>query len=358
MQGLKAAQVLRVFQKKDEGNAKRGLPISRARVLFIVFAVAVSGLLAHGQEPPSAPGADSPVGEGSTSTKGVFRDLVLPTEKRPLVPLTEQDTLFKKKSPFYFSFFNWTTVNVQDYREGDGQFSSYNFVSIDYRLNYDSKISFRPVFFLSSSGKNFFGKMVEEDLSMGDAYFQYFHYNLALLPGGVGLIGALRLYVPLSENSKKNKMFTRTQLRLLFTKPLARGWELAYHIYPSYYFYAQRGTTNYFGGAKGNKQGEVEHFFELNERLTPRFGLSQRVGITHDWKYDVPSQNVKAKRDEYLNLSLMASYSLGLANFRVGVINDIKLREFNTPSSRAYKKPFALFREEEMQYSLMTYMRF
>ena len=206
------------------------------KVSLAVITIFLGGLLAQAQEPVSAPGAETSVGEVTTDVQGSFQDLALPTERRPLVPLTEQDKQSNKRSPFNFSFFNWTTVNSQDYRNGDGQFSSYNFVSVDYRLNYDSKISFRPVFFLSSSGKDFFGEDVEEDLSMGDAYFQYFHYNLALLPGDVGLIGAMRLYVPLSENSKRNKMLTRTQVRLLFTKPLARGLELAYHIYPSYYF--------------------------------------------------------------------------------------------------------------------------
>lgn len=326
------------------------------RVLLTVATTIGLGWSAIGQEPVTAPGSES-AGQISTDADGEFVDPALPVERKPLVPLTEQDKQSNRRSPFSFGYFNWTTVNAKDYREGDGQFSSYNFVSIDYRLNYDSKVSFRPVFFLSSAGKDFFGEDVDSELAMGDAYFQYFHYNLALLPGDIGLIGALRLYVPLSDNSKDNKMLTRVQARLLFTRPLGRGIELAYHMYPGYYFYSQRGTVNYFGAAKGNKQAELEHFLELSERISQKLGFSQRVGISHEWKYDVPSQNVASKRDEFLNVSLMASYDIGSVNFRAGVINDVKLREFS-PSAKAKQLPLKLFREEELQYSLMTYVRF
>lgn len=297
---------------------------------------------------------------GATSTEfpPTSEDLALPPAPRPLIPLTEQDTLNQGRSPFSYNFFNWTTVNAKNYRDGDGQFSSYNFVGIDYRLNYDSKVSFRPIFFLSSAGKNFFGDQVESDIALGDAYFQYSHYNIALLPGDIGVIGMGRVYVPLSDASKVNGMLSRIQGRVMLTKMVGRGIELAYHFYPSYFFYSRRGTTNYFDSVKGNKQAELEHFFELSEILTTQFGLSQRVGVTHEWLYDVPSARIQAKRDEFLNVSLMASYDVSSVNFRAGVINDIKLREYNTPSARARKKPLQLFREEELQYSLMTYVRF
>ncbi|MCB0361422.1 MAG: hypothetical protein KDD35_01785 [Bdellovibrionales bacterium] len=309
---------------------------------------------AYGGEVSESSSSRSKVEEVETT----YEDLALPTERRVLIPMSEQDTLSRKKSPFSFNFFNWTTVDAQAYRQGDARFSSYNFIGIDYRLNYDSKLSFRPVFFLSSSGKNFFGEQVDSEIDLGDPYLQYSHYNLALLPGDVGLFGAFRLFLPMSKYSKENKTLARTQLRLIMTKPLARGIELSYHSYPSYAFYARRGTTTYFGNPKGNEQAELEHFLELNEAVTTQFALSQRAGITHKWFYDVPSKGIEARRDEFLNLSLMASYSVSSINFRAGVINDIKLREYKTASEEKRKRSLELFREEELQYSLMTYVRF
>ncbi|MCC7403680.1 MAG: hypothetical protein IT288_04705 [Bdellovibrionales bacterium] len=304
-------------------------------------------------------GSPLPMQQGtvSTGTETPTEDLALPAERRPLVPLTEQDQQSRKYSPFSFSYFNWATVNAKNYREGEGQISTYNFVSVDYRLNYDSKVSFRPVFFISSAGKDFFGEQADAEVALGDAYLQYFHYNLALLPGDIGLLGAFRVYLPLSDASKENKLLTRVQARLLFTRQMTRSIELAYHLYPGYYVVAQRGTLNNFGAAKGNKQADLEQYIELSERVSTQLGFSQRVGFTHEWKYDVPSQNIASKRDEFLNVSLMASYSLGPVNFRAGLINDIKLREFSA-SAKAKQKPLKLGREEELQYSLMTSVRF
>lgn len=323
---------------------------------YFLFVLAILGFLGvgHSQELPSS--ADSRL--ATEEVPEATQDLALPPQRRTLIPITEQDTMSRKKSPFSYSYFNWATVNSRDYRNGDGQFSFYNFVGVDYRLNYESKISFRPVFFLSSAGRNFFGEDVGSEIAIGDPYFQYSHYDIALLPGDIGLFGAFRLYVPLSDASKVNKQLTRTEGRFVFTTPVGRGIELSYHFHPGYYFYARRGTTNHFGFAKGNKQAELEHFLELSERLTTELGFSQRVGLTHQWIYDVPSMDLASKRDEFLNLSFMASYSVSSVNFLGGVINDIKLREFKTPSSRLRQRPLVLLREEELQYSLMTYVRF
>lgn len=323
---------------------------------YFLFVLAIHGFLGTGQSKELESSSGSHLKVEDVLDSG--QDLALPPQRRALIPFTEQDTMSRKKSPFSYSYFNWATVNSRDYRNGDGQFSFYNFVGVDYRLNYESKISFRPVFFLSSAGKNFFGEDVGSEVALGDPYLQYSHYGIALFPGDIGLFGAFRLYVPLSDASKVNKLLTRVETRFVFTTPIGRGIELSYHMHPGYYFYARRGTTNHFGFAKGNKQAELEHFVELSERVTTDLGFSQRVGLTHQWIYDVPSMDLRAKRDEYLNLSFMVSYSLSSINFLAGIINDIKLREFNTPSSKLRQKPLALFREEELQYSLMTYVRF
>lgn len=328
---------------------------SRSYRCFL-FVLATHGFLGigHSQEAASSSKSRLTVEE----VPEPIQDLALPPQRRALIPFTEQDTMSRTKSPFSYSYFNWATVNSRDYRNGDGQFSFYNFVGVDYRLNYESKISFRPVFFLSSAGKNFFGEDVGSEIAIGDPYIQYSHYDIALFPGDIGLFGAFRLYIPLSEASKVNKQLTRAEARFVFTTPMGRGIELSYHMHPGYYFYARRGTTNHFGFAKGNKQAELEHFAELSERVTTELGFSQRVGLTHQWIYDVPSMDLAAKRDEFLNLSFMVSYSVSSINFLAGIINDIKLREFKAPSSKLRQKPLALFREEEIQYSLMTYVRF
>lgn len=266
------------------------------------------------------------------------------------------------RSPWRTSFFNWSTQSLKYTQEGTAQLSSYNYFSFSYKLSYDSNISIRPTFMMSSAGKDArSGADRESDFTLGDIFIQHAAYNVALLPGNFGLTSKLKLYIPTSESSKASRKLTELRGWFMFTKPLGRGIEFNYHIKPELAFFAQRGKPNFHKTTQyGNKPFELWNQFELAERITPDWGLSQSVGYRSEWYYDVPSENRKAEQNDFLMAEVGGFFKLGSAFFRATLMNEVMLNHsdrFDT-DNRLERKPLALFRSEDTKLSLMTYVSF
>lgn len=267
---------------------------------------------------------------------------------------TEEDKPVRRAySPWGFSYFNWATQNVKDTAEGVGRFTSYNYVSVDYRLNFDSKLSLRPTFYINGAGNDFFGNHKESEVEMGDIYLQYYRYSMALLPGEIGLSGALRAYWPLSNTSREQTLISRVESKLLFVKPISYGVQLTYTFQPKYFIYKNKSYLKVDGdyqGVRTNKWGELLHYFELAERVGYNWGFAQSVGLKHQWYYSSATNNLDERSNEYTEVKLSAFIDLGDVNFKFGL---------NTSKPTAeLKRKFALFKPEDTEYSLMTYARF
>lgn len=267
---------------------------------------------------------------------------------------TEEDKPIRNRySPWSVSYFNWSTQNMEKTREGKGRLTSYNYLGLEYRLSYGSKLSLRPTFFINGAGEDFIDKRRDSEFSMGDIYLQYYRYNLGLLPGNIGVSGALRLYVPVSDMSRDQTLITRIQGKLLFVKPVAYGVQLNYVFEPKYYFYRDRAYLMVDGdyeAVRGNKWGSLLHYVELAERIGSNWGLAQSVGFDHDAYYDVPASGIRSRFNDRFQTMLSAFIDLGSVNFKVGLNNSIDVRR--------PRQSFRLFREDETEYSLMTYAHF
>ena len=269
-------------------------------------------------------------------------------------PFTQEDKPVRAKySPWGTAYFNWATQNMRDTRNGVGRLSSYNFVSLDYRLGNGRKLSIRPTFFLNGAGNDFMGRPQESDFGVGDIYLQYFHYNLALLPGNIGMSGAFRAYVPISENSRDQTLITRFQARMFFTKPLGYGAQVTYVVEPRYFVYRDRAflfRDGTFEQARGNRWGALWHYMEFAERIGDSWGLSQTLGFMHQWNYEVPASGIANRITDRFETNVGAFFDLGTVMFRLSLLNSIDIRR--------PRQGFQLYREDETEYSLMTYVRF
>lgn len=266
-------------------------------------------------------------------------------------PVSEQDLeLPNQKSKWGLSFFNWASQSVQYSEEGSAQLSMYNYLSFDYRINWQSKFSIRPEFYLSSAGVNDYGYRQEKSsLAMGDIYLQYSNINWALLPGDIGLLGSLRVYIPNSEFSKAARTITQLQARMIFTKPFGRGFEVNYHLRPKYWIQSQRGYINLGDGISQNKFAEVEQFIEAAQAFSSKFAIVQAIGMTDQWYYSVPSANRGSLLRETLDLTSSMTYNLGGVSFRGGITNSIPMKPV---------RDFKLYSRSDSQYFIMTYARF
>lgn len=267
-------------------------------------------------------------------------------------PITEQDLeLPNQKSKWGLSFFNWASQSVEYSEEGSAQLSMYNYLSFDYRINWSSKFSIRPEFYMASAGVSNYGYREDKSsLEMGDIYLQYSNFNWALLPGDIGLLGSLRVYIPSSDFSKAARTITQLQARMIFTKPFGKGFEINYHLRPKYWVQTQRGYINPFSnGISQNRIAEVEHFLEFAQAFSAKFGISQQIGMTDAWYYSVPSAGKPDLVRETIDISTAVSYNLGGVGFKGGITNNIPMKPV---------RDFKIYGRSDSQYFLMTYARF
>jgi hypothetical protein len=230
----------------------------------------------------------------------------------------------QRRNPWGVSWFNWASVNMKDYREGEGRLETYNYLSFDYRINWESKISIRPEFYVSGAGRDFFGDYKEGETEIGDLYLQYFHRSWMLL-GPVGVLGALRAYYPNSENSKRQKWLTKLQARLIFQAPLGNGFWASYHFRPMYFVHTQRASQTEFFNARANEHYRLEQWLEFSKILTSRLAIHQQFGVEHRRYYDSEANNLDARTDGYVSMGTSLSYFMGQVSFRGGVTYESKI---------------------------------
>lgn len=168
----------------------------------------------------------------------------------------------------------------------------YNYFSFNYKIDDDSRFSFRPVFTMESPGVNKYNDTVSKwNINMGDWYAQYSRFNLFDV-GPFGTRTNIRLYAPTSDASKNNGMIAQVHPELYFETSLWRGTGVEFAFKGDYYFHSQKAysfTTN--SGRKiytTNKEAELESYIQVNQRLTSKFSLKPRVAWFDEWKHRSP----------------------------------------------------------------------
>jgi hypothetical protein len=273
------------------------------------------------------------------------------------ISLSEIDmSSFKKRySPWGTSFFNWATQNLEDTQNGNARLSTYNYLSINYRLS-GAMVSLRPTFFISGSGfDKYENEIVKSEFELGDIYLQYSKYNLALLPGGVGLTGAVRLYLPQGEYAKRQGKITEVRGKFYFSKPWGYDWHTTYMLEPRYSFYNERGYLSEFGNSLANRYAQVWHYIEQTKFFSEKYGLSAQLGFKHDFYYDFESEDIKNRIEDYFENAIYFLFTLNGVNIRAGVMQSHNIRRPNG----FYESggDFKLFNSEESQISVMTSFR-
>lgn len=256
------------------------------------------------------------------------------------------------RSPWALSWFNWANVNMRNYREGSGRLETYNYLSADYRLNWDSKVSIRPEFYVAGAGKDFFGEEAKGETEMGDIYAQYTHNSIALVPtpiGDMGLSGSARIYYPNSEYAKMQRQITKLQARLMFSMPMGYGLWLTYHFRPTYLVQRQKAYLNEFFNPKSNEHYRLEQRLEVTKQITSRVALSQQAGVEHRHYYASAPNNLQERTDAYLGLSTSVSWFLGAVSFRGGLNYETKLARPGRNDQ--------IYNETDTTYFLMTSVR-
>lgn len=259
----------------------------------------------------------------------------------------------RRRSPWGAAFFNWSNINMKNYREGVGRLETYNYLSFDYRIDWKSKLSVRPEFYLSGAGRDFFGDDKPGSIEMGDVYLQYTHNEWALIPfpgGGLGLSGSLRAYYPNSENSKRQKQITRLQARMILQTPLGGGFWISYHFRPMYFVQSQKAYLNEFFNPKATENYRIEQRLELARPFGRSWAIHQEIATEHRWYYSSSANDINSERsDTYFGLSTAVSWYVYGVSLKGGINYESKLGTRNRNPN--------WYNEKDTTYFLMTSVR-
>lgn len=258
----------------------------------------------------------------------VFCPLVVFAQINDEGPATEESGLVKSESSVKFRGFksaaedlpfmseDWKTTFFQLAATEPARFDDdkatalffYNYFSFNYKIDDDSRFSFRPVFTIESPGVNKYNDTVSKwNINMGDWYAQYSRFNLFDM-GPFGTRTNLRLYAPTSDNSKNNGMIAQFHPELYFETSLWRGTGIEFAFKGDYYFHSQKAYT--FTTSSGrqifttNKEAELETYFQLNQRLTSKFDLKPRLTWFDEWKHRSPENRLSSSHTTAFAASL------------------------------------------------------
>ncbi len=271
------------------------------------------------------------------------------------LPEMDIPTFRKRYSPWGLSYFNWATQNLGDTERGTARLTTYNYLSFNYRLN-GGMVSFRPQFFINGAGYDEFRRdIVKGDIELGDMYIQYSKYNIVLLPGDIGLTGALRLYLPQGEYAKRQGKITELRGKFYFSKPWGYGWHTTYMLEPRYAFFRERGYLTEFGNSRANRYGQIWHYLEQTKFFSVDYGISAQIGMRHQYYYDFASENIRNRVEDYFENGFYFLFNISGVNFRAGLMQSKNVRRPNGPFEPGGR--YKIFNPEESQISVMTSFR-
>lgn len=263
----------------------------------------------------------------------------------------EQDKWSEFKRNLSAFFFNMASVRMDNLNnQNSGNIDTYNYLSINYRLSREERISFRPVFTYNSAGPGFGGRDEESDAAWGDAYVQYTNFGWKLLPFNMTYITHFRAYLPTSENSQNRGLITQLRPYVIMIAPITSRLLFAIHMQGDYFIQRRTGYLNERGFPRGNANYGYNVFGEVVMRVNPVFGFGGSVGHKQRWNYAVPVENLAEFRFEDFTTSAFVNINYG------GFLTAIGVNQARGLTRQTNQ--FSLFRDDETQYFARSVIRF
>lgn len=307
-----------------EGNKRTGVFMKIALALTLLFISTVTwAQSAAPQESATALSSEPPAQESITIDKST-------------------DLIDKNLS---ITLFSLGGVTDRQFRSADPSAEFFdNFISFNYKINRDFRISARPAFAYSTAGKNVYGDTVTNAIRTRDFSFVAKVSNLFedSLSTSFELANQFRLYLPTSDYSKDTGMIARLRYELEGRYSLARFTTFRYYAKPSYFFqrstvYLDNANPKFPNSVKTTPKIDLEHGGELSVGLNKMFAVKPNFEIQEKWS----NSSVAESKDEYRSTMIRTGVGLEIRasrqmNFTVGIDSTRDLIAVNKAPETAY----------------------
>lgn len=205
--------------------------------------------------------------------------------------------------PLSITFFSLGGVTDQQLKFSDPSADFFdNYISFNYKINQDFRISARPAFGYSMAGNNYRGESVTNSIRTRDFSFVAKFNNLLedfLMPS-LDLSHQFRLYLPTSDFSKETGMIARLRYELEGRYSLAKHSNFRCYVKPSYYFqrstvYLDNSNPRYLNSVKTTPKIDMEHGAEFSFGVNKILAVKPGFEIQEKWS----NTSVAENKDEY-----------------------------------------------------------
>jgi hypothetical protein len=237
----------------------------------------------------------------------------------PTVSTVVDREAVSSSTPYKLSFFSLASSRVMDFERGGASIGSYNYLGISYKLDKDSQLGFRYVFFYDTAGFRFnSAKRVEENIEhrtdVGDPYLQYSRYRLGQIEGWE-LAGKANLYFPASRTSRASRTLGVIRLEPSLRRPVGKYSFLNYTAKFDYYFqtqttYLDEEVPRYNDGTiperavRTTREMKLEHYLEFNWSVHKMFSWVPRIGFEENWNYGSAEEHLDSSHTTVLETQL------------------------------------------------------
>ncbi len=192
---------------------------------------------------------------------------------------------------FSISLFSLGGFSDKQFRNADPSMEFFdNYVSFNYKINNDFRISARPAFGYSTAGKNENGAEVTDKIRTRDFSLVAKFSNLLedTLSAKAELANAFRLYFPTSDSSRDTGMIARLRYELEGRYNFQKSSNFRYYAKPSYYFQRFTFIPDNSNPKKPNavrttSKLDLEHGGEFSFEMNSYFAAKPGFEIQEKW---------------------------------------------------------------------------
>ncbi|MGZ3771868.1 MAG: hypothetical protein ACXVCR_19630, partial [Bdellovibrio sp.] len=226
---------------------------------------------------------------------GLIGSLAKAQEREESLVMSNGNSLFSKWKVTFFSIASVPNMSYGKKATSDRSLESYNYFSLNYKLDSDNKIAVRIPFNYNSAGQNEYGDQVASVTDLQDVHIVYSKFDLGYI-GDIDMSGNAKIYFPTSEASQNSRMITRLHFDVFFDYAISRFSTIRYAVKPDIYWQRQTAyfnpdTPQYEDGSfkkdprSTTKQYALEQYVQAIIDLNKYFAVKPQVGFDEDWYY-------------------------------------------------------------------------
>lgn len=279
--------------------------------------------------------------------------------------VSANETTMNTDSAWFYGGFSLAVMDAQNFEDGGQGFFAYNYATINYAIAPGQHFSFRIPFTYRSAGFDNFGERnLNQELLIDDLIVD-FTKSATLLPWDTEVFSRLRYEAPTGKYSRLQKTIGSLRVDLIFSKHIARGFQMEYWPIARWNMHTQ---TVYENPDINNNLSHTKRY-ELDQRINLWYVPNGKLAVgvfagTEDvWLNESPANNTSRQRDNRLaehaiKVGPSVRYNVNQNIRFLFSVSDLVPLWGYTEDRTGKTSDLGKFKPEHTQFALLTFLNF